>query len=93
MILSEKVFEGCVNKCEKEDYIALYIPERIIGQGFRIKIRDFERSLYDATVVDCVRFVRKDAIERIGGFDETLTGPEDWDCDRRAVGEEDFKNF
>ncbi|MBU0477557.1 glycosyltransferase [bacterium] len=83
MILSESVVSECVEKCEKEGCIALYIPERIIGKGFWIKVRDFERSFYNATVIDCVRFVRRDKFLEIDGFDKTLTGPEDWDFDRR----------
>ncbi|MGC8696552.1 MAG: glycosyltransferase [Conexivisphaera sp.] len=83
MILSENVVRECVEKCEREGYDALYIPERIVGEGFWIKVRDFERSFYNATVIDAVRFVRKDLFERVGGFDEDLTGPEDWDLDRR----------
>ncbi len=68
---------------ENEDCVALYIPERIIGGGFWAKVRDFERSFYNATVIDCVRFVRRDKFLEIGGFDLSLTGPEDWDFDRR----------
>lgn len=83
MALSEGVISECVEKCEKEGLAALYVPERIIGRGFWIKVRDFERSFYNATCIDAVRFVRKDKFLEIGGFDETLTGPEDWDFDRR----------
>ena len=83
MILSPTVIEECVQKCEKEGYIALYIPERIIGKGFWIKVRDFERQFYTGTVIDAVRFIRKDIFFKAGEFDETLTGPEDWDLDRR----------
>ena len=83
MILSESVISEAVQKCEKESCAALYIPERIIGEGFWIKVRDFERGFYNATCIDAVRFVRKDKFQEIGGFDETLTGPEDWDFDRR----------
>jgi len=84
MILSKNVVKECVEKCENEDNIALYIPERIIGKGFWIRVRDFERSFYNATVIDCVRFVRRDKFLELGGFDENLTGPEDWDFDRRT---------
>lgn len=83
MILSQAVINECVKMCEKQAAVALYIPERIIGGGFWIKVRDFERSFYNATCIDAVRFIRKDKFLEIGGFDETLTGPEDWDFDRR----------
>ncbi|MBA7695275.1 hypothetical protein ES703_103897 [subsurface metagenome] len=95
MTLSEDVIRKCVDKClprrkpkaflrgENGDYIALYIPERIVGNSFWVRVRDFERSFYNATVIDCVRFVRRDGFLEIGGFDKNLTGPEDWDFDRR----------
>lgn len=94
MILSEGVLAECINKCEREDCIAVYIPERIIGQGFWIKVRDFERSFYNATAIDCVRFIRRDRFREIAGFDESLTGVEDWDFDRRIreVGEVNIIN-
>jgi len=89
MRLSKNVLSECVQMCECQSLIALYIPEKIIGQGFWVKIRDFERSFYDATAIDCVRFIRRDEFLKIDGFDENLTGPEDWDFDRRirAIGE------
>ncbi len=93
MVLFKDVIEKCVERCEVNDSIvALYIPERIIGEGFWIKVRDFERSFYTGTCIDCVRFVRRDKFLEIGGFDESLTGPEDWDFDRRIrkVGKVDI---
>ena len=84
MILSKNIISSCVRKCEKEDLLALYIPEKIVGEGFWIKVRDFERSFYNATVVDCVRFIRKEVFEKVKGFNENLTGPEDWDFDRKV---------
>lgn len=83
MILSEEVIEECVKKCEQDNCIALYIPEKIIGEGFWIKVRDFERSFYDGTCIDAIRFIHRDKFLERGGFDEQLTGPEDWDFDRR----------
>jgi len=83
MILSPTVVEDCVKRCACDSVDALYVPERIVGDGFWIKVRDFERSFYTGTVVDAVRFVRKDLFEQVKGFDESLIGPEDWDFDRR----------
>lgn len=83
MSLSEEVIAECVRECEQKGYLALYIPEKIIGKGFWIKVRNFERSFYNATCIDAVRFVRKDKFLQINGFDESLTGPEDWDFERR----------
>jgi GT2 family glycosyltransferase len=48
------------------------------------RVRDFERQFYTGTVIDAVRIVRADIFVKIGGFDETLTGPEDWDLDKRV---------
>jgi glycosyltransferase involved in cell wall biosynthesis len=88
MILSPTVIEDCVEKCEVGGVDALYVPEQIVGEGFWIRVRNFERSFYTGTVVDAVRFVRRDLFLRVDGFDECLVGPEDWDFDRRirAIG-------
>ncbi|RKY36684.1 MAG: glycosyltransferase family 2 protein, partial [Candidatus Omnitrophota bacterium] len=99
MILSKNVVSECVKKCLSNNRLsALYIPEKIVNLSandllkkgsiqntgnFGIKVRNFERSFYNATVIDCVRFVRRDAFLEINGFDQGLTGPEDWDFDRR----------
>ena len=83
MTLSPTVIEECLEKCERDMVDALYVPERIVGEGFWIKVRDFERSFYTGTVIDATRFIRKDSSKRVDGFDESLVGPEDWDFDRR----------
>ena len=83
MILSRSVISECLAVCEKNKYAGLYIPESIVGKGFWIKVRNFERSFYNATVIDCVRFIPKDIFLEVNGFDESLTGPEDWDLDMK----------
>ncbi len=84
MILSENVMAECVDKCENEGYISLYIPENIIGSGFWISVRDFERSFYNGTCIDAVRFVRRETFLETGGFDESIDfGPDDWDFNKR----------
>jgi glycosyltransferase involved in cell wall biosynthesis len=84
MILSKDVLKHCIKQMQFDsDLIALYISEIIMGESFWCKVRRFERSFYDGTVIDCVRFVSKKAFDAVGGFDETMSGPEDWDFDKK----------
>lgn len=86
---TQGLVEECVNLMGK--YTALYIPERIMINGWFGKIRDWERQFYTATPIDCVRFVDR---YRCGLFDEKQTGPEDADWDRRIGGRKGVtKNF
>ena len=79
MTFDEGLIEEVVKKSEKHD--AFYVPETIIGKGLFGKIRDFERSFYNGTCLDAVRFVKKDSFNNVGGFDEknVVFGPDDWD--------------
>ncbi|MCL4517916.1 MAG: glycosyltransferase [Thaumarchaeota archaeon] len=85
MILDPKVIEECIDVCSK-NCIGIYVPEIIIGEGYWVKVRNFERSFYNGTVIDALRFVRRDVFEDVGGFDESLIAGEDWDLDRRIRG-------
>ncbi len=82
MILSRKVIEDCVNHIKK-GIVAMYIPEIVMGNSFWSKVRRFERTFYNGTVIDCVRFIKKSVFNKVGGFDLNLTGPEDWDLDKK----------
>ena len=87
MRLSPKVIEECVNCCEADSGgSGIYIPEIIVGEGFWIKVRRFERSFYDGTVIDAVRFIPKATFQKVKGFDLHFTGPEDWDFDKKIRG-------
>lgn len=66
---------------------AYFIPEVRDGVGLRAKARNFERGFYDGTCIDGLRLIRREALERIGGYDEELVACEDWDLDRRIGGE------
>lgn len=66
---------------------AVAIPERSFGEGFWSACKAFERSFYqDDAVVSAARFFRRDRLLALGGFDESLTGPEDWDMSMRVAG-------
>jgi glycosyltransferase involved in cell wall biosynthesis len=83
MILSRRVIEDCV-KHIKPGIVGMFIPEIVTGNSYWSKVRRFERSFYDGTVIDCVRFVDKKVFQKVGGFDLSLTGPEDWDFDKKV---------
>lgn len=84
MRLSPDVVQQCLDAVEADPCISgIYIPEIVVGTGYWIAVRNFERSFYDATCIDAVRFIKRDIFLSVGGFDMTLCGPEDWDLDRR----------
>lgn len=93
MILDKDVIINCVEKINSDPAIVgLYISEIVMGASFWSNVRRFERSFYDGTVIDCARFIQKEAFLKVGGFDENLTGPEDWDLDKklREIGKTDL---
>lgn len=64
---------------------SVIVPERTVGSGFWVEVRAFERSFYDGSdAIEAARFYRWDVFDRAGGFDEQLTGPEDWDLSESA---------
>jgi glycosyltransferase involved in cell wall biosynthesis len=84
MRLAENVVAECVKKISDDKGIAaLYIPEKIFGRGFWGKARDLERSFYNETAIDAVRFIRRERFVEAGGFDEKLYAAEDWDLDKK----------
>lgn len=67
--------------------VAVVVPERSTGAGYWARVRDFERSFYAGSDgVEAARFFAAGAFDAVGGFDEALTGPEDWDLTRRTRG-------
>ena len=80
MTFDSNLLEEAVN-LTKKGVDALYIPETVLGKGIFGKIRNFERSFYNKTCIDAVRFIRKDIYLKVGGFDEKNIsfGADDWD--------------
>jgi glycosyltransferase involved in cell wall biosynthesis len=82
MELSTRVVEECV-KVARELLGGIIIPEESFGKGFWAKCKALERSYYEGTDVEAARFYPKRIFNEFKGFDENLTGPEDWDLSRR----------
>ncbi|MBI2599486.1 glycosyltransferase family 2 protein [Candidatus Daviesbacteria bacterium] len=83
MELCPGVLMECVEVCKKGHQVgAIIIPERSIGRTFWEKVKAFERSFYNLegdNFTDAARFFVNKAFVMAGGYDEKITGPEDWD--------------
>ncbi len=84
MLLAPEVVATCVQTMQNDaSCVALHIPEIILGKNYWSQIRRFERTFYNGTVVDGARFFRKTIFTQVGGFDISMSGPEDWDIDKK----------
>jgi glycosyltransferase involved in cell wall biosynthesis len=72
MILEPTVIEECVVAIKPADVGGIIIPEKSIGSGFWIRVRDFERSFYFGTKIESARFFRSREVLKVGGFDEDV---------------------
>lgn len=83
MELTKEVLNECVSVAEKSPKIgAIVIPEESVATNYWEKVKAFERTFYNLEgdeVVEAARFFRADAFFKVGGYDENITGPEDWD--------------
>ena len=68
----------------KAGFRAVIVPEVSEGQGFWAACKALERACYvgDDTI-EAARFIEKGLFDELGGFDEELTGEEDWDLTAR----------
>ena len=87
MTLSPDLIARCVAAMQDASLVALHISEIVLGENFWSQVRRFERSFYDGTVIDGARFFRKNSFVAVGGFDETMSGPEDWDIYKKIKKE------
>lgn len=83
MRLTPKVVLNCLKTINKDERIgAIEIPEQSVAYFFWEKVKAFERSFYNEkgdSITDAARFFPKKIFWEAGGYDETITGPEDWD--------------
>jgi len=74
MQLTRDLVEKCVNLTESALNIGgIVIPERSVGNGFWVKVRDFERSFYAGSIVESARFFPTQLVKEVGGYEENLT--------------------
>lgn len=84
MVLSSSVVEEALQAINA-GAVSVVVPEVTVGEGFWARVRHYERSLYsDVEAIEAPRFFERSVFETVGGFDESLVGPEDWDLARRT---------
>lgn len=85
MILTKNVVAECVREIHgRNNFSAIVIPERSIGTGFWTKIKVYEREFYlGEEAIEAARFFKKSVFNKFGGYDTSMTGPEDWDLPLR----------
>lgn len=97
MRLTPKVIAECVRAAGQTKGIgSVVIPEQSIAFSFWEKVKAFERSFYNEkgdSITDAARFFPKKVFLKAGGYDETITGPEDWDLPEtiRELGYKDAR--
>lgn len=83
MELTKNVISECIKSVRNDPKIgAVVILEESKAESFWEKVKAFERSFYNLRedkITYAARFFPKKVFKQIQGYDETLTGPEDWD--------------
>lgn len=84
MELSKDVIKSCIDTISQHPYGALIIPEESFGEGFWAQCKKLERSFYvGVDWIEAARFFDKKLYEQVGGYNESMTGGEDWDLTGR----------
>jgi len=83
--LTPNVVQECIGLVKK-GYDVITFPEIVEGKGYWAKCRALEALCYigDDTI-EAPRFYNKNVFYKLGGFDERLVGPEDWDLREKAL--------
>lgn len=83
MELSKNVIEECIQEIYLSKNLGgVAIPEKSKATDLWGRVKGFERSIYNEKgdpVTDAARFFPKKIFTSAGGYDEEITGPEDWD--------------
>lgn len=87
MTLTKNIIKECVDKFNNKNELAgVIVPEISFGLGFWAKVKAFEREIIQGEYyLEAARFFPKKIFSEFEGYDENLTGPEDWDLPRRIA--------
>jgi len=82
MELPPSLIEAALNKCEKDKFDAIILPEISVGEGFWANCRKLEKLCYlnDSYMELANRFIKLDVYNAVGGYD----------CNKDWIGAEDF---
>ncbi len=87
MVLEKDIVKECVlqiTKNNQQKVYAIIVPEKSYGEGFWAKCKALERSFYEGVEwIEAARFFQEDIFWEFDGYDENLTGPEDFDLPQR----------
>lgn len=87
MVLTKDIVKSLVKKIEEDGNLGgLVIPEQSFGTGFWVKAKALERKINEGqSYFEAARFFPRKIFLEVGGYDETLTGPEDWELPERIT--------
>jgi glycosyltransferase involved in cell wall biosynthesis len=86
MELRADVVEAAVRIASSRNASGVVIPEVTVGDGFWARCRALERRCYlGEALIESPRFVRREYLERTGGFAEWLSGTEDAELRMRML--------
>lgn len=84
MRLTPRVVEECVKIVQSSVVGGVVIPEKSEGVGYWGKCKALERVCYlGESSLEAARFFDKNVFWEMLGYDENMTGPEDWDLPQR----------
>lgn len=84
MILGKTVISDCAKALEYKNIQAIVIPEKSFGIGFWARCKTLERQCYlNIDWIESARCFRTDVVKKLGGYDQSLSGPEDFDLPQR----------
>jgi len=97
MILEPRVLEECLENVNlNHELKTITIREEPMGESFWANCKKLELEFYSSnpnSKTHAARFFEKKVFEEFGGYDLSLTGPEDWDLPERINQKYPLKYF